>query len=505
MPLSKSVRLLENKWNSGQGWPKRLESMRINGLRGWEGQQILFDFPIVAVVGENGAGKSSVLQGAASLYQNTHQKVQYASDFFPDTIWEKLKNAEIQGVIREGLQNASELVSLRKLTERWRGYEHRKERPVVYIDLRRSQPMSARTGFIKLAKPQLEEGIATNFEPETLKRFSDIMGWEYNAAKMSSTTIDVNRKVPVVTREGGVPYSGFHQGAGELTMAELVEQPLPKYALVLIDEIETSLHPRVQRRLVRELAELARSLELQIILSTHSPYVLEELPPRARVYIMTGTMGKRIVTGVSPEFAMTTMDEDRHPEIDVFVEDHRSAGMLREIIVKADHDLIPRVQLIPFGAANVGMALGLMTSQQRFPRPTAVFLDGDQTPSVGCHLLPGNDAPEIVVFTELKKLNWHGLAPRLGRTESNVIDTCNQAMTRTDHKEWVQAAADRLAIGTDVLWQSMCAEWARAGLTDSQAQEIADLIGLALTDSPIRFTPPNSSSPLSDGFTLTSV
>lgn len=484
--------------------------MRISGLRGWEGQQIPFDFPIVAVVGENGAGKSSVLQGAASLYQNTIQKngnqkvVQYASDFFPDTIWEKLQNAEIQGTVREGMQNPSEVITLRKLTERWRGYEHRKDRPVVYIDLRRSQPMSARTGFIKLAKPQLEEGEATNFDPETLKRYSDIMGWEYDEAKMSSTTIDATRKIPVVTREGGTPYSGFHQGAGELTMAELVEQQLPKYALVLIDEIETSLHPRVQRRLVRELAVLARSLELQIILSTHSPYVLEELPPRARVYIMTGSSGKRIVTGVSPEFAMTTMDEDKHPEIDVFVEDPRSAGMIREIIVKADYDLIPRVQLIPFGAANVGMALGLMVSQNRFPRPTAVFLDGDQEPSIGCHLLPGNDAPEIVVFSELKRRNWQGLAPRLGRTESKVIDTCNQAMTQSDHKEWVQAAADRLAIGTDVLWQSMCAEWAKEGLSESQARSIADLIGLALSDSPIRFTPPNSSSPTSDGFTLTS-
>jgi predicted ATPase len=504
MPLSKEVRLLENKWNSGQGWPKRLESIRISGLRGWTGQQIPFDFPIVAIVGENGAGKSSVLQAAASIYQN-HVKtgLHYASDFFPDTIWEKLKNAEIQGMIREGLQNPSEQTSLRKLTERWRGYEHRKIRPVVYIDLRRSQPISARTGYIKLAKPQLQEGEATSFDAETLKRYSDIMGWEYDAAKMSSTTIDAARKIPVVTREGGVPYSGFHQGAGELVMVELVEREIPKYALVLIDEIETSLHPRVQRRLVRELAEMARALELQIILSTHSPFVLEELPARARVYIMTGSMGKQIVTGVSPEFAMTKMDEDQHPEIDVYVEDNRSAGMLREIIVKADHDLIPRVQLIPFGAANVGLALGLMASQNRFPRPTSVFLDGDQEPSIGCNLLPGGDAPEIVVFSELKKCNWQGLGARVGRPESSVIDACNQAMTRGDHKEWVQAAADRLALGTDLLWQTMCAEWAKVGLTDTQARQIADLIGIALTSSPIRFTPPNSSSPLSDGFALT--
>jgi len=506
MPLSRSVRLLENKWNSGQSWPKRLEWMEIKGLRGWSNQRVTFDFPIVAIVGENGAGKSTVLQAAASLYQNNMkgEPIYYPSDFFPETIWDQdIKNAEIRGQVREGLQNTSEVIAVRKL-ERWRGYQNRKERPVVYIDLRRNQPISARTGYGKLAKPQLTEGAANDFGPENLKRFSDIMGCEYDSGKISSTTIDISRKIPVVAREGGTPYSGFHQGAGELVMAELLDRVIPRYSLVLIDEIETSLHPRVQRRLMRELAEMARSLELQIILTTHSPYVLEELPAKARVYIMTGTVGKQIVTGVSPEFAMTKMDEDQHPEIDVFVEDTRSGGMLREIIVKADQDLIARVQIVPFGTANVGMALGQMASQNRFPRPTAVFLDGDQEPSIGCHLLPGGDAPEIVVFTELKARNWAGVAARVGRPESSVIDSCNLAMTRNDHKEWVEAAADRLALGTDVLWQSMCAEWAKAALPDLRAKQLADLIGIALTDSPIRFTPPNSSSPLSDRFALTS-
>ena len=68
MPLSKEMRLLQNKWNSGQGWPKRLDAIEIDGIRGWTGQRIDFEFPIVAIVGENGAGKSTLLQAAASIY-----------------------------------------------------------------------------------------------------------------------------------------------------------------------------------------------------------------------------------------------------------------------------------------------------------------------------------------------------------------------------------------------------------------------------------------------------
>ena len=38
-------------------WPQFLEMLEIKGLRGWTGQAITFNFPVVAIVGENGAGK----------------------------------------------------------------------------------------------------------------------------------------------------------------------------------------------------------------------------------------------------------------------------------------------------------------------------------------------------------------------------------------------------------------------------------------------------------------
>ena len=70
---------------------------------------------------------------------------------------------------------------------------------------------------------------------------------EYSAAKMAITDFDKTRLIPVVTKNGK-PYSGYHQGAGEMTMVELLQAELPENGLVLIDEIELSLHPRVQRR-----------------------------------------------------------------------------------------------------------------------------------------------------------------------------------------------------------------------------------------------------------------
>ncbi len=198
MPISKEMRLLDNKWMSGQGWPKRLEWLEIKGIRGWEGQRIDFDFPITAIVGENGVGKSTVLQAAAAIYKNLDSDEQnYASDFFPDTSWEMVKAAEIAASIREG-QNGSQTSSVRKPSGRWRGNPERHERYTAYIDLKRIQPIYSRTGYARLAKPAIKEATSAAFDSAALDRLSSIMGKTYTAARLATTEMDSARQIPVL-------------------------------------------------------------------------------------------------------------------------------------------------------------------------------------------------------------------------------------------------------------------------------------------------------------------
>src|SRR5260370_33527244 len=92
MPFSPEMRRLENKWRTGTSWPKRLEWLEIHGFRGWTGQRVDFGFPIVALVGENGSGKSTVLQSAAAVYKSVDQRRRLsACDFFPETPFGRLQ------------------------------------------------------------------------------------------------------------------------------------------------------------------------------------------------------------------------------------------------------------------------------------------------------------------------------------------------------------------------------------------------------------------------------
>jgi hypothetical protein len=199
------------------------------------------------------------------------------------------------------------------------------------------------------------------------------------------------------------------------------------------------------------------------------------------LYIIRQQDGSRqVVTGVSPEFAMTKMDEERHPECDVYVEDPRSETLVNEILVEHKPTLWERCLGIPYGSAQVGYALGQMVASDRFPRPTVVFVDGDQETKDGCFVLPGGDAPERVVFHALDNVNWAKLHERLNRRYSDVADACKQAMTYADHHEWVRLAADRLLLSSIVLWQVMCGEWARTCLDRDEADIVVAPIEEAL-------------------------
>lgn len=57
------------------------------------------------------------------------------------------------------------------------------------------------------------------------------------------------------------------------------------YPVVLIDDIDRGLHPDAQVELVRKLRSLAEAKELQIVMTTHSPFVVDALEPQ-EVYVL---------------------------------------------------------------------------------------------------------------------------------------------------------------------------------------------------------------------------
>jgi predicted ATPase len=81
--------------------------------------------------------------------------------------------------------------------------------------------------------------------------------------------------------------------------------------LVLLDDIEQGLHPNAQRELVNVLKEIIQAnQDLQIIFSTHSPYIVDELAP-SQVHVLSNSNGytysKRLDEHPDVEWAKQTL------------------------------------------------------------------------------------------------------------------------------------------------------------------------------------------------------
>ncbi len=172
MAISSEVRLLDKRWSAKTHWPQFLDSIEIQGMRGWQNQKVTFDFPIVAIVGENGSGKSTILQAAACAYQGD-KRTWFPTEFFPDTAWDKLREVTIRYDYTIGGKSAEG--SLRKKTTRWLGQTDRPKRAVRYEDLNRIQPVGARVGYARIAKVEHTEKSSKAFAQDKVERLSFVM------------------------------------------------------------------------------------------------------------------------------------------------------------------------------------------------------------------------------------------------------------------------------------------------------------------------------------------
>lgn len=458
---------LTSAWDTirhdGHGWPQFLSSVQIEGLRGWTGESVEFRYPVVAIAGVNGAGKSTVLKAAASAYTapaGGSTSTFYPDDFFPNTPWEKVAGVVLTFTVRQGV--TTDTIKIRKPTSRWRGAPDRKERSTYFLDVSRIQPANTQIGYGRLAQEVVSRGTANPLTDEQVAQLSRALGRTYEQARIDRNQ---DKQIGVLTQLG-VNYSNFHQGAGEDTILDLLALigEAPAKSLIIIDEVEASLHPQAQRGLITELLRLAHDKRLQIILSTHSPFILEQLPTIGRVFIsLDRNSGRQVLYGVSPDFALNLMDDERHDELDLYCEDERAAYLIERILAVGAPEILNRVCITSVGPANTVMMLGSIVAAGKLSRRGFSIVDADQSPGADYLVLPGSQAPESEVMLSLSDANWTAVAERLGWPVGQLLDAKDSAILIPDHHAWPGEIA-RLIGGTmrpSKVWEAVADVWAR--------------------------------------------
>ena len=229
------INRIRSQHQAGQ-WPQFLESLSISGLRGWTGQAVNFSFPITAIVGENGTGKSTVLKCAACGYENEDRTKQfYPSSFFIETHWDRISGVKIEYRVKTG--NTIRAYTIKKPSRRWSLPDKMTERKVFLMDVSRTLPLDASVGYAKIARQAASEISTTNINDDFRDRLSHILGRPYKKARFAVSDADSEREVGLLEREWG-EFSQFHQGAGEDTTLDFMRimQGIPEYSLLIVDD-----------------------------------------------------------------------------------------------------------------------------------------------------------------------------------------------------------------------------------------------------------------------------
>ncbi|MCO7230094.1 AAA family ATPase [Halomonas sp. CnH100-B] len=367
-------------------------TLRTGNMRGLSAFHIDFEYPITAIAGKNGSGKSTILALSSCAYHNKgtgfklpNRKTSYYT--FADFFIQHSEDLPPQGIeISYGISynNWKKTDRLpngvgigyqtrrKKRAGKWNDYASRLKRDVVFLGIERIVPHNEKSQSKSYSRSFSHAGNA-GWEVKVKDAVGKILGKKYDDFKYVSHS---KYRLPIVSVNGD-KYSGFNMGAGENALFEVfsVMHSVSEGALIVIDEIELGLHSEAQKKFVRTLKELCKERSLQIICTTHSRDIFSQLPDDARIFIET-TNGKSIVTpAISPDYAFSKLSAENSQELSILVEDRVAKSILLAVLPSC---IRARISLEVIGSASA-LSRQLAASYNRENRKSIlVIFDGDQ-------------------------------------------------------------------------------------------------------------------------------
>jgi len=214
-----------------------------------------------------------------------------------------------------------------------------------------------------------------------------ILGKKYSGARYIEHRLYGNERGPSVIFEiDGGKYSEAFAGSGELAIVNLVVQILnaEEYALVLLDEPETSLHPGAQEHLLKFLLWCIVNKKLQIVVSTHSPTIVNLLPVTSlKTLEEVGDDEVDIVSVEHPQMAFSRIGLLPDHKILLVVEDQLLAVMVNVAIDRLEHwkQEAIKIHIPSSGGDDVMKNIIPVMIKQREDIEAYFILDGDKKPS----------------------------------------------------------------------------------------------------------------------------
>ena len=448
-------RRLEGLWSSLQGkkphLPHFLSEIYLDGIRGLDNLRVMLDYPVSVIAGGNATGKSTVLFAAACAYKVPGASIK---NFVPSTLFPYYspKLGDRQDILRRITLEFNYQTPEGMRSMRWRYYHKRwnrsffgrqnasqPERPVYLRTLSNLSNPSEVRGVLSMSRLK-SEPEETPLTPSQIEFADQMLPFRYSEVVSLASG---NKNLLFAAQEGGAAYSELHMAAGERAILRLSKEITQlDGALVLIDEVEAGLHPWVQQLLMLHLQQLALRNDLQIIVTSHSPVVLDSVPLNGRIFLdRDDASGEVVVRPAYRDLIQNALYGRSSEMLKLLCEDDIAEGILEGIF----DFLLPQE-----GMNREAIRIGRDTGASQFPmhaetlrkfgqiQNTVFVLDGDQRDgeialkiqdaaksTVSILFLPGSGSPESWAWDRLKYIPDAEIG-QLGNTRAGLSNLMNQ-------------------------------------------------------------------------------
>lgn len=352
-----------------------------------EHSRINFDFPLTVLIGKNGGGKSSTLHalyGAPKGYT--------CSDFWFSTEVDPIAEGGINRYFYGYRENSNSSIKEVMKTRMKRGSETKKtdldywetirpkqkdgmlrsernspvDKKVIYLDFRaevsafdkifhfskegledRKDLLRSRSKYLKrlfeneaMRFPGLADDKMGKMEilsPTVVGIIGSILNKQYVDIRVAEHRLFQNYGTSVyIKNKHAAGYSEANAGSGEVAVVQLVRriENAPEYALVLLDEPEVSLHPGAQENLKIYLLDAIKKKKLQVIISSHSPALINGLPHSAIKLFKTNENGKFYVEeNVHYQEAFYNIEDKVNDKKIIYCEDYAAQMLIEKTLV----------------------------------------------------------------------------------------------------------------------------------------------------------------------------
>lgn len=434
----------------------QLKKLFIERFRALNNVEVEFGDYITVICGKNGTSKSSILGIAAQIFS-------FEKDYLNDTAlpFRQIAGGLFKSQYSEHFRISDQFDQPGSMTVNIELHDGYTDRPATAKLELMKRGKSPRPVVRNNSAVRKGENSSRNFTHPliflSLKRLYPIADRDYKVIDfdylkshkqdfIGLTNELLNRQSSLATGTGGTISSAVAHGdnydqesvsagednAGQIILALMSFRKLKeeyadyKGGLLLIDEADAGLFPTAQVNLLKVLDRECKELNLQIVMTSHSPTLIEHAYQQSQqyrrryktIYLSNTFGGVQVMSDwswaqISADINTRTVSigaEEKLPKINVYFEDSEAADFFAALLnrqpVKKFTAPLPEVTL---GCSNYLQLIAKGVPE--FSERSIVCLDSDAAQKVGRKnlrtvvLLPGSLPPDQLIFEHLYNLS----------------------------------------------------------------------------------------------------